>query len=257
MGISGGASESTAIANQLCSESIQGIRTVRAFNIEPQIMGLYETLISEGQSAKKKAFTAAIGTGSSNLLMFSLYWLAFFYGGWLIKGVGAAGGDIMKCFMAMMMAGFGIAMAGMTTPDIGKCKAAADAIFPVIKRTSKIDASEDGPTASTAPPAFDGGLALTALDFAYPSRLDRPILKSVDLRIEAGQTTALVGPSGSGKSTIVSLIQRFYDPTGGKLTLGPSGVELSSVPLAWWRTQIGFVGQEPVLFKGTIAENIR
>ena len=77
------------------------------------------------------------------------------------------------------------------------------------------------------------------------------------MSIQAGERVALVGESGSGKSTIVSLIQRFYDPTGGKLTLGPSGVELSSVPLAWWRTQIGFVGQEPVLFKGTIAENIR
>jgi len=103
-------------------------------------------------------------------------------------------------------------------------------------------------------------LAIKALhlkEFAYPSRLDRPILKTINLSIEAGKTTALVGPSGSGKSTIIAMLQRFYDPTGGSLLLGGSKTDLKSAPLVWWRKQIGFVGQEPVLFKGTIAENIR
>lgn len=199
----------------------------------------------------KKALTSGLGAGASQMLMFALYWVAFFYGGWLIKGVGASGNDIMTSFMAMMMAGFGIGMASMAVPDKAKSAAAANAVFAMIRRQTKIEVSSgDGPS-------FDGAVHLQGVDFAYPSRLDRPILKTVNLSIEAGKTTALVGPSGSGKSTIVAMLQRFYDPTGGALVLGGCNTDLRNVPLAWWREQIGFVGQEPVLFKGTITDNIK
>ena len=166
----------------------------------------------------------------------------------------------------MMMAGFGIGMhpslarasgacrrfmlplsacrlpgmASMAVPDKAKSAAAANAVFAMIRRQTKIEVtSGDGPS-------FDGAVHLQAVEFAYPSRLDRPILKTVNLSIEAGKTTALVGPSGSGKSTIVAMLQRFYDPTGGALVLGGCNTDLRNVPLAWWREQIGFVGQEPV-----------
>jgi ATP-binding cassette subfamily B (MDR/TAP) protein 1 len=253
MGLADTASSSSAIANQLCSESIQGIRTVRAFNIESQVLQLYEKLVNDGQDMYKKALTSGLGAGASQMLMFALYWVAFFYGGWLIKGVGASGNDIMTSFMAMMMAGFGIGMASMAVPDKAKSASAANAVFAMIRRESKI-AITDG----EGPLSFDGGVELKDVEFAYPSRLDRPILKTINLSIEAGKTTALVGPSGSGKSTIIAMLQRFYDPTGGALLLGGSSkTDLKSAPLVWWRKQIGFVGQEPVLFKGTIAENIR
>ena len=81
MGLSDDASSSSAIANQLCSESIQGIRTVRAFAIEKQVLQLYQKLVSDGQGKYKKAFTSGLGAGASQMLMFALYWMAFFYGG--------------------------------------------------------------------------------------------------------------------------------------------------------------------------------
>eukprot|EP01043_Picozoa_sp_COSAG02_P023062 COSAG02_NODE_1220_length_13807_cov_6.303254_4_plen_211_part_00 len=150
----------------------------------------------------------------------------------------------MTSFMAMMMAGFGIGMASMAVPDKAKSAAAANAVFAMIRRQTKIEVSSgDGPS-------FDGAVHLQGVDFAYPSRLDRPILKTINLSIEAGKTTALVGPSGSGKSTIVAMLQRFYDPTGGALVLGGCNTDLRNVPLAWWREQIGFVGQEPVRNNG-------
>merc|ERR1719181_1023361 len=135
-------------------------------------------------------------------------------------------------------------MASMAVPDKAKSASAANAVFAMIRRESKI-AITDG----EGPLSFDGGVELKDVEFAYPSRLDRPILKTINLSIEAGKTTALVGPSGSGKSTIVAMLQRFYDPTGGALVLGGCNTDLRNVPLAWWREQIGFVGQEPVLFK--------
>lgn len=73
--------------------------------------------------------------------------------------------------------------------------------------------------------------------------------------MEPGQTLALVGPSGCGKSTTVSLLERFYDPAQGFLTL--EGTDLRDLNLKWLRTQIGIVSQEPVLFDASIADNIR
>ena len=74
------------------------------------------------------------------------------------------------------------------------------------------------------------------------------------LEIAAGTTVALVGSSGSGKSTAIQLVERFYDPDSGVVTL--DGVDLRQLNVRWLRQQIGLVGQEPVLFSGTIAENI-
>ena len=73
--------------------------------------------------------------------------------------------------------------------------------------------------------------------------------------INEGQTVALVGPSGSGKSTIVSLLQRFYDPQAGSIMVGDT--ELSLLDVKWWRSCMGFVGQEPVLFDASIEENVK
>ena len=75
------------------------------------------------------------------------------------------------------------------------------------------------------------------------------------MTVKPGQTLALVGPSGCGKSTVVSLIERFYDPSAGALKL--EDVDLRDLNLRWLRSQVGIVSQEPVLFDCSIAENIR
>lgn len=93
------------------------------------------------------------------------------------------------------------------------------------------------------------------VDFSYPSRLDSPVLKSLSLSVRSGETLAIVGSSGSGKSTIVQLIERFYDPVQGSITL--DGVDLRTCSPHWLRDQIGLVSQEPTLFDLTIADNIR
>ena len=91
--------------------------------------------------------------------------------------------------------------------------------------------------------------------FRYPTRLEVPVLQGLNVSVKPGQTLALVGPSGCGKSTVVSLIERFYDPLSGSLTL--DGTDLKDLNIRWLRSQVGIVSQEPVLFDTTIAENIR
>ena len=106
--------------------------------------------------------------------------------------------------------------------------------------------------AAAAPAAIRGHLELRGLTFAYDGAA--PVLEDVSMRVEPGQTVALVGATGSGKSTLLSLIPRLHDPPPGTVFI--DGVDVRDIPLATLRGAIGYVPQEPFLFSDTIAENV-
>jgi len=91
--------------------------------------------------------------------------------------------------------------------------------------------------------------------FSYPTRPNVSVLKGLNLSVRPGKTLALVGASGCGKTTVTSLLQRFYDPRSGSLTF--DGIDIRDLNVPWLRSQIGIVFQEPMLFDGTIMENIQ
>ncbi|ULA62614.1 MAG: Lipid A export ATP-binding/permease protein MsbA [Nitrospira sp.] len=97
-----------------------------------------------------------------------------------------------------------------------------------------------------------GAVTFDQVQFHY--RSDAPILNDVSITVRAGERVALVGPSGAGKSTTLKLLNRFYDVTGGSITI--DGIDIRRMPLAFLRNQIGLVQQEPFLFNGTVRENI-
>jgi ATP-binding cassette, subfamily B (MDR/TAP), member 1 len=105
------------------------------------------------------------------------------------------------------------------------------------------------------PSTVVGKIEFKDVSFAYPTRPDSDIFSGFNLTIEAGTTVALVGPSGSGKSTMVGLIERYYDPLSGSVSL--DGIDLQLLNVAWLRKHIGLVSQEPALFATTIKENIK
>jgi ABC-type multidrug transport system fused ATPase/permease subunit len=96
-----------------------------------------------------------------------------------------------------------------------------------------------------------GALALEGVSFAYEGH---EALHGIDFRVEPGERVSLVGPSGAGKSTVAALLARFYDPQAGRVTL--DGRDLRDCSLEWLRAQVGLLLQEPILFTGTVAENI-
>lgn len=109
--------------------------------------------------------------------------------------------------------------------------------------------------ASTSPqPPMRGALVLSSVGFSYPGST-RPALEGVDLGVEEGETVALIGPSGAGKTTTLALIMRFVEPSCGEITVG--GVPLSVVDPAHWRRHVAWVPQNPTLFAGSVADNIR
>ncbi|KAF6994217.1 hypothetical protein CFC21_087333 [Triticum aestivum] len=99
-----------------------------------------------------------------------------------------------------------------------------------------------------------GDIDFSNVSFKYPSRPDVQIFSDFTLHIPSRKTISLVGESGSGKSTIISLLERFYDPDSGSISV--DGVEIKSLRISWLRDQMGLVGQEPVLFNDTIRANI-
>jgi thiol reductant ABC exporter CydD subunit len=108
--------------------------------------------------------------------------------------------------------------------------------------------------ARIAPSPRQAGVRLEGVSFAYPTR-PAPVLDSVDLELRPGETVALVGPSGGGKSTVASLLLLLAEPDGGRVTAGDA--DLADCSAASWRSSIAWVPQEPTLFRGTVADNIR
>src|SRR5690606_4720935 len=100
-----------------------------------------------------------------------------------------------------------------------------------------------------------GTVTFETVDFAYRTRDDAPILSGLSFDVRGGETVALVGASGAGKSTVFALIQRFYDVTGGRLLV--DGVDVRDADPAQLRRRLASVDQDPVIFAGTIADNIR
>jgi ATP-binding cassette subfamily B (MDR/TAP) protein 1 len=153
--------------------------------------------------------------------------------------------------MVIMFASFGLGVAGQNAADGKKVKKATVGLFKIIDRVPSIDVHEE---CGKKPESVDGVIELRHVEFAYPSRPDQTIYRDYSLKIDRGQTVALVGSSGGGKSTAISLIERFYDPKSGIISF--DGHDLRELNLEWLRNHISLVSQEPSLFSGTVAENI-
>lgn len=120
---------------------------------------------------------------------------------------------------------------------VSSARGAAYKVYQIIDRVPEIDIDS---TSGITPDKVVGAIEFTNVNFKYPTRPDLTILKDLSLKISPGMTVAFVGPSGSGKSTTVQLMQRFYDPLSGAVTL--DGQDLKSFNVKWLRQQIGVVG---------------
>ncbi|KAJ3106313.1 ATP-binding cassette, sub-B (MDR TAP), member 4 [Phlyctochytrium planicorne] len=237
----GKGSDSYGEAGAIAQEVLSSIRTVAAFGGEKREAERYKKKLEDGE---KNGIRMAMLNGAG----FGLW-----YGGSLIgtNPGDLTGGDVLNVFFSIIIGAFSLGQAGPNVTAIASAVGAAKKIFSTIDRVSPIDAfSEEG----DKPEKIEGSIEFENIDFHYPQRPDVPILKKFSLKIQPSQTIALVGASGCGKSTIVKLLERFYDPVGGTVKL--DGREITSLNVAWLRDQIGFVGQEPVLFDLTVRQNL-
>ncbi|KAI4384908.1 hypothetical protein MLD38_002993 [Melastoma candidum] len=239
-------------ASQVATDAVGSIRTVASFCAEEKMMQLYKNKCDGPMKAGiRQGLISGIGFGLSFFLLFSVYATSFYAGAQLVKHGKATFSEVFRVFFALTMATVGITQSSSFSPDSTKARGAAASVFAIVDRKSNIDPSDESGTTLAD---VKGEIELRRISFKYPSRPDIQILRDLSLTIHSGKTVALVGESGSGKSTVIALLQRFYDPDSGHITL--DGVEIQKLQLKWLRQQMGLVSQEPVLFNDMIRANI-
>lgn len=281
-------STSEAKASAIASEALSSIRMIMAYGAEKRTASRYAEVIEEGKTHAQyispllSAQFALIFLGA-----FSSFGLAFWYGTrLLVNGRLDDVGTIIIVLLCIMMMVFSFERVATPLTSVSKAAVAACEFFAVIDAPLPYKGHLKDPDVSATE-----DIVFKNVTFAYPSRPHVKILDELDLTIEAGKLTAIVGPSGSGKSTIVGLVERWYtlkqqvvieklakddakaiDSPGGNLlessddesapavelsgSLQTCGESLDDIDLKWWRSQIGLVQQEPFLFNETIYSNV-
>ncbi|CAM8897372.1 unnamed protein product [Rhodiola kirilowii] len=252
-GFSGDLEGSHAKATQLAGEAIANVRTVAAFNSEAKIVDLFSyNLEIPLRRCFWKGQIAGSGFGIAQFSLYASYALGFWYASWLVKHGISDFSNTIRVFMVLMVSANGAAETLTLAPDFIKGGRAMRSVFSLLDRKTEIE--PDDPDATPLPDRLRGEVELKHVDFYYPSRPDVPIFHDLNLRARAGTTLALVGPSGCGKSSVIALVQRFYDPSSGRVTI--DGKDIRKYNLKALRQHIAVVPQEPCLFNTTIYENI-
>ncbi len=222
-------------------------------------------------AANEAAFTASIRRTRTRAVLTAFVIIGVF--GSLLQGLqngvhavlGGAitAGQLSQIALYITLAASSVAVLAEVWGDLLRAAAATERLSELLATQPAIadppsppaGASEGKP--SEAPPGAKEGLRvdLQHVSFAYPSRPGRNVIDDLSLTVLAGQTVALVGPSGAGKSTIFQLLQRFYETQRGGVLVG--GIDVRQLRLADLRGRIAVVPQEPVIFSGTVLDNIR
>ncbi|KAF2668515.1 leptomycin B resistance protein pmd1 [Microthyrium microscopicum] len=237
-------------SSQFGTEAVAAFRTVTSLQLEDKIIRRFDELLATHvRTAYKKARWSTIVFAFSDSAEMFCQALCFYYGGTLL---GKKEYEIVTFFVIYMAAIQGAQAAGMWfsfAPNIVEATAAANRILSV--RPTQEEQDDNPPTMPESHEPI--GLTLDSVNFSYAGR-DIPVINNLSLKIAPGQFAALVGATGCGKSTIISLIERFYDPTGGKILLGDT--DITTVDVASYRRNLSLVAQEATLYEGTIRENV-
>uniref|UniRef100_A0A8C1WMX4 Uncharacterized protein n=1 Tax=Cyprinus carpio TaxID=7962 RepID=A0A8C1WMX4_CYPCA len=244
-----------AKAGAVAEEILFAFRTVVAFNGQKKAVEKYEKNLVEAKNfGVKKAITTNVSMGLTQFIIFGTYALAFWYGTKLSvdEPENYSIGRVIIVFFSVMIGAFSLGQGAPNLESIATARGAAYEVYKTIDMPRPIDSSSKE---GHKPDHVKGDIEFKNIHFSYPSRKDVKILQGMNLKVPHGKTIALVGASGCGKSTTIQLLQRFYDPDSGEVTL--DGHDIRSLNVCWLRENMGIVSQEPVLFGTTIAENIR
>ncbi|CAA2933465.1 abc transporter b family member 20 [Olea europaea subsp. europaea] len=251
-GFSKGIQEMHRKASLVLEDAVRNIYTVVAFCAGNKVMELYRLQLRQ---IFKKSFLhgLAIGFafGFSQFLLFACNALLLWYTALSVKNGYMNLATALKEYMVFSFATFALVEPFGLAPYILKRRKSLTSVFEIIDRVPEIDPDDNS---ALKPPNVYGSIEFKNVDFSYPTRPEILVLSNFSLKVNGGQTIAVVGVSGSGKSTIISLIERFYDPVAGQVLL--DGRDLKSYDLRWLRSHLGLVQQEPIIFSTTIRENI-
>ncbi|KAL8831506.1 MAG: hypothetical protein Q9170_005263 [Blastenia crenularia] len=191
-------------------------------------------------------------TALAQSLEFLMMALGFWYGGHLLANGEYNAQQFFIIFLVVLFSGQAAAQFASYSTSLSKAAEAANYIFWL--RTLKPSISETHQNQHQGLSKDNETIDIQGLQFRYKQHMAARVLRGVSMTIKPGQSVAFVGASGCGKSTTISLLERLYDPTSGRICLG--GTDISSMSPRLYRQQMSLVMQQPILFKGSIRDSI-
>ena len=235
---------------KIAEERLGNVRTSQAFAGEIQEVHRYNTQVRKiFDLGKKEAYISALFFSSSGAAGNMTFLALLYFGGSMVKSGAISVGDLTSFLMYTAYAGSSLFGLSGFYSELMKGVGAASRLFELQDREPTIS-----PTKGERVQSARGDIHFQKVNFAYPTRPAVNIFNELDFTIKQGTNVAIVAPSGAGKSTVASLIMRFYTPTTGTILIGDR--DISKMNAKQLRRKIGYVGQEPVLFSGSIADNI-
>lgn len=235
------------------SESLLASQTVQAFTHEAVSRTLFAKLTEEAYDATRKRVTIrALMTAIVIFLIFTGVVAVIWIGARDVKAGNMTAGVLVQFVIYAVLVGSSVTAFAEFWGEMQRAAGATERLIELLN-------SEDVVKDPEAPDQLDfpvrGELEFEKISFFYPSRPNIAALDTLSLKVESGETIALVGPSGAGKSTIFQLLMRFFDPTSGRIML--DGKPISSLKREDFRKHLSIVTQDPVIFGTSAMENIR
>ncbi|OJD25026.1 hypothetical protein ACJ73_03606 [Blastomyces percursus] len=235
---------------KIAEERLGNVKTSQAFAGEILEVNRYNKQVRRiFELGKKESFVSATFFSSTGLMGNMTILSLLYVGGGMVQSGAISIGDLTSFLMYTAYAGSSMFGLSSFYSELMKGVGAASRLFELQDRNPTVS-----PTKGDHVVSARGPIRFKNLDFSYPTRPAVTIFKDLDFEIPQGSNVAIVGPSGGGKSTIASMLLRFYNPTNGQILI--DGKDISTMNAKSLRRKIGVVSQEPVLFSGTIAENI-
>jgi len=233
------------------SEVLANARTVQSFTAEDMEAVRYAQSMDKQYALE---LDYRVFTGGSHLIFQSINMAlsvgGMYYGGGLVAQGKLEMTDLMLFMQYSFKIGHALGSLLNLLNEQQRALMSASKVFGTLRRKPTIERG-----VGDKPHVCEGLIKIDNVTFHYPTRPESTVIKGLHLEMHPGTVTALVGGSGNGKSTIAWLLQRFYDPSEGAVTLDARDVR--SLDLKWLRDQMAIVSQEPMLFHGTVADNIR
>ncbi|EPQ28417.1 uncharacterized protein PFL1_04244 [Pseudozyma flocculosa PF-1] len=240
------------------AENVDAIKTVAALGREGETMRVFDERAKADPRRTRYLIFGAGGFAVSQAMVLLLSALIFWWGAVLLSKSDLGLTELYAVFEAVIIAAFSAGRLFTFVPDYGRAKNSFRTIHGWLSRKPRVATLQPVGGAAVdrdvAARAAEGDILLTDIELRYPQRPHHPALKHLSLRIKAGQSVAFCGTSGSGKSSLLSLLQRFYDPSRGTITFG--GTDVRSIPLDDLRSQMAYVSQDPILYEGSIRWNL-
>jgi len=235
------------------SEALLSVQTVQAFTHERASAATFDAVTEKSfASAKRRIATRAVMTVIVITLVFAGIVGVLWVGARDVRAEAMSIGELIQFLIyAIMVAG----SVGALSEIWGELQRASGATERLVELLHTVDSVDDPAEGKALPQGGRGAISFEGVRFSYPTRPESAALEGVDFTIKPGETVAIVGPSGAGKSTIFQLLQRFYDPVSGRITL--DGVDLREMSRSTFRGAMALVPQDPVIFAASARENIR